>query len=150
MSVFHIPVQLRWSDFDPNFHVRHSVYYEWGAMCRMEFLSSIGITSLLMAKKQTGVVLFREECSIKKEIRYTDSLLINLSLLKSRKDFSRWIIRHEILKDRETLCAVLTVEGAWLHTVERKLTIPPPEIQEPLSQAFQNTEVEWEENFKNE
>ena len=24
------PVEIRWSDLDPNFHLRHSVYYDYG------------------------------------------------------------------------------------------------------------------------
>jgi acyl-CoA thioesterase FadM len=42
MDTFLLPIQLRWADIDANFHVRHSVYYDWGAMCRMEFLRADG------------------------------------------------------------------------------------------------------------
>lgn len=38
MEKFIQEIQLRWSDLDPNFHLRHSVYYDWGAFCRIEFL----------------------------------------------------------------------------------------------------------------
>ena len=38
MEEFSLDIQLRWSDLDPNDHIRHSVYYDWGAMCRMEYL----------------------------------------------------------------------------------------------------------------
>ena len=38
MKDFIKEIQVRWSDLDPNFHLRHSVYYDWGAYCRIEFL----------------------------------------------------------------------------------------------------------------
>ena len=31
------PIQIRWADLDPNFHLRHSVYYDYGAYCRIGF-----------------------------------------------------------------------------------------------------------------
>ena len=43
MKEFKNSIQLRWSDLDPNFHVRHSVYYDWGAFCRIEFLNKFEI-----------------------------------------------------------------------------------------------------------
>ena len=42
MSEFNRMIQLRWSDLDPNFHIRHSVYYDWGAFVRVEFLNEHG------------------------------------------------------------------------------------------------------------
>jgi acyl-CoA thioester hydrolase len=30
-------LSFRWSDLDPNFHVRHSAYYDFGAQHRIEF-----------------------------------------------------------------------------------------------------------------
>jgi hypothetical protein len=38
-------VEVRWSDLDPNFHLRHSVYYDWGAYARLSFMQDKGITA---------------------------------------------------------------------------------------------------------
>ena len=67
---------------------------------------------------------------------------INLKLIKGRRDYSRWTIAHEIKKSDDTLCAVVTIDGAWLNVVERKLFIPPAEViavfsQMPLGEDFQ-------------
>jgi acyl-CoA thioester hydrolase len=43
-----IPVQVRWADIDANFHVRHSVYYDWGATVRMHYLEQCGLTTQVM------------------------------------------------------------------------------------------------------
>ncbi|HEU0064620.1 MAG TPA: acyl-CoA thioesterase, partial [Flavisolibacter sp.] len=79
MEVFKMNVQLRWSDLDPNYHVRHSAYYDWGALCRIQFLNDYGLSSDVMAKLQFGPILFREECIFRKEIKLGDDVSINLS-----------------------------------------------------------------------
>jgi acyl-CoA thioester hydrolase len=144
MDEFSCLVQLRWSDLDPNFHIRHSVYYDWGAFCRIEFLNKFGLTSTVMQQLQFGPILFREECIFRKEIRSGDDIRINLTLVRSRKDYSRWSIRHQISKADGTLCAVLNVDGAWIDMVKRKLASPPEKIHEVFSQMPVTEEFEWQ------
>ncbi len=145
METFVIPVQIRWSDLDPNFHLRHSVYYDWGALCRIDYLNSKGLTQAVMQQLHFGPIIFREEAVFRKEIKYGDSITVNLKLMKSRRDYSRWTIVHEIKKNEDTLCAVLTIDGAWLQVVERKLFMPPSEVtnvfqQMPVDENFQWTD----------
>lgn len=142
MEKFSRDVQVRWSDLDPNFHVRHSVYYDWGALCRIEYLYSVGLTAEVMQKFHIGPILFREECIFRKEIRLEDKMSINLKLVKAKRDFSRWTIQHEIRKNGDILSAVLTVDIAWLDTVRRKLASLPEEVRVmfgdvPLADDFQ-------------
>src|SRR5687767_6999204 len=112
MEKFKKEVQVRWSDLDPNFHLRHSVYYDWGAFCRIEYLNDNGLTAEIMQSLNFGPILFREECIFKREIRSGDEIVIDLSVLWCKKDFSRWSFRHQVVKNGDTLCAILTVEGA--------------------------------------
>ena len=126
-------IQVRWSDLDPNAHLRHSVYYDWGALCRIEFLYQHDLTATLMQQLHFGPILFREECVFKKEIRLGDKVKIGLRLLKARKDYSRWSIQHDIIRDNDILSAILTVDGAWLDTVKRKLAIPPQQVLDVFS-----------------
>jgi acyl-CoA thioester hydrolase len=143
MEVFKMNIQLRWSDLDPNFHVRHSAYYDWGALCRIQFLNDYGLSSDVMAKLQFGPILFREECIFRREIKLGDDININLRLLKSRKDFSRWSIQHEILKG-DQLAAKLSVDGAWINMVLRKLATPPPEVAEVFNLMPKAEGFEWQ------
>jgi len=143
MNDFHRNVQLRWSDLDPNFHVRHSVYYDWGAFCRIEFLNAYGLSYKVMQELGFGPILFREECVFRKEVRSGDDIRINLSLIRSRRDFSRWSIQHQITKADGTLCAVLTVDGAWMDVVKRKLASPPEKVHEVFAQMPQGANFEW-------
>ena len=67
-------IQLRWSDLDPNFHLRHSVYYDWGVVCRVEFLDKYDLNAATMQRLHIGPILFREECVFRKEIRSGDKI----------------------------------------------------------------------------
>lgn len=140
---YRMPVQVRWSDLDPNFHLRHSVYYDWGAMCRIEFLNSVGLTWKRMAELQTGPIIFREECIFRREIRLNDPVTIGMRLLKAKRDFSRFTIEHEIKKNPETVSAILTVDIAWISAVTRKLTILPQEDIVMLSSTPYTKNFEW-------
>lgn len=143
MENYSMPLQVRWSDLDPNFHLRHSVYYDWAAMCRIAFLNEKGLTPGIMQKLNFGPIILREECVFRKEIKYGDVININLTLLKNRSDYSRWTFRHKILKNDKILCAVLTIDGAWMNMIGRKLFIPTAEIisvfeQLPRDKEYQN------------
>ena len=129
MGTFTRNIQIRWSDLDPNFHLCHSVYYDWGAFCRVEYLYSIGLTAEKLKEMSLGPILFREECVFKKEIRYEDNVTINMVALNAKKDFSRWSVRHEIKKNGGVLAALITVDIAWMNTIRRKLAKLPPEVQ---------------------
>ena len=118
---FRIPIQIRWSDLDPNMHLRHSVYYDWGALSRVTFFANQGLTIAVMNQQLIGPVLFREECVFKKEIHFGDQLTIDLQLIKARKDFSRWTIVHTIYKHPDLVAASITIDGAWIDLAKRKL-----------------------------
>lgn len=143
MQPFSMDVQVRWSDLDPNFHLRHSVYYDWGALCRVAFLNRHNLDGRMMTELQIGPILFREECIFRKEIRSTDAVSINLQLLKARPDFSRWSIQHHIVKNGDVLSAVLTVDGAWMNTSLRKLATPPEMVKSTFETMPRSDSFEW-------
>jgi acyl-CoA thioester hydrolase len=143
MESFISEVQVRWSDLDPNVHLRHSVYYDFAASSRIAFLEKFGLTTGTMQRLQIGPILFREECLFKKEIRLNDSVTLDLVLVKARRDFSRWSIRHNIFRNSDTLSAIITVDGAWLDTSLRKLAVPPQEVKDVFSMMPAAPEMEW-------
>lgn len=143
MTEFSRTIQLRWSDLDPNFHVRHSIYYDWGAFVRVEFLNEYGLTAQVMQELKFGPILFREECVFRREIRSGDEIKMNLQLIRSKKDFSRWSIQHQITRTDETLCAVLTVDGAWIDIERRKLSSPPEKVHEVFAAMPKAETFEW-------
>ena len=143
MEKFLLPIQLRWADIDANFHVRHSVYYDWGAMCRMEFLRAMGLTESVFHQLQIGPILFRDESRFKRELQMGDTVAIDLHLLAARRDFSRWTIRHQLFKNNDTLAAILTVEGAFLNTQLRKLAVPPSLAGDTFNSMPRAEEFTW-------
>jgi acyl-CoA thioester hydrolase len=143
MSEFSRIIQLRWSDLDPNFHIRHSVYYDWGAFVRVEFLNEHGLTAHVMQELKFGPILFREECVFRREIRSGDEIKMNLQLARSKKDFSRWSIQHQITKADGTVCSVLTVDGAWMDVVRRKLSSPPEKVSGVFERMPKGEQFEW-------
>lgn len=117
--------EIRWSDIDPNFHVLHSRYYDYGAFCRLSFMTEQGITPQFMSENNIGLILFREECVFKKEIKFGDSLIINIKLEKCNTDVSRWSLMNELWINGDTLAAVIRADGAWMDTRLRKIATPP-------------------------
>lgn len=129
MESFEKKIEIRWSDLDPNYHLRHSAYYDYGAYSRICFLNEHGLTPEIMQQHNIGPVLFREECLFKKEIKFADTIMVNVKLDKSTPDFARWTMVHELWKNENVLAAIITVDGAWLDTKLRKLAKLPDSLK---------------------
>lgn len=141
MSTYIRELSVRWSDLDPNFHLRHSAYYDFGAQQRIEILTAYGVSPQVMNEQHFGPVLFREECVFKKEIRFGDIVYLSTQISNMRSDASRWTFRHVFLGDDQlTALAIITAEGAWMNTLLRKLSSPVPEIVVTAMKAFPKTE----------
>ena len=143
MNEFVKSMEVRWSDLDPNFHVRHSIYYDWGAYSRICIFQEQGLTPSFLTEHNLGPILFREEAIFRKEIRFGDQLTIDLQLMKLKEDYSRWSIRHTLFKNGDTIAAIITVDGAWINTLIRKLSVPPPEAVLVFNAMPKSTDFEW-------
>ena len=135
-------IQVRWADIDANRHLRHSVYYDYGASMRMNVLSEAGLTTKKLEELGIGPILFREEAIFRREILFEDAITINVGLVKTTADFGRWSLRHEFTKGDGTLAAILNVDGAWIDLAKRKLATPDDFIRGvfdhfPKSEDFQ-------------
>ncbi|HVV05858.1 MAG TPA: acyl-CoA thioesterase [Puia sp.] len=136
MTLFSKIISIRWSDIDPNFHMRHSAYYDFGAQQRIEIIESLGLTLQLMQQQNFGPILFREECVFKKEIRLSDTITLHCRLARRNADVSRWTIQHEFTAVDNKSCAIITVDGAWIDTRGRKLLSPIPKIITDIFDSF--------------
>ena len=139
MDKYSKKIEVRWADLDPNFHVLHSRYYDFGAYCRMSFLTDNGMSAAMMIEHNLGPVIFREECVFKKEIKFGDEVEVFLKLKKCNADASRWSMVSELWINGNTLAAVINIDGAWIDTKLRKLAIPP-EICKTGMNAIPKTE----------
>ena len=140
MSTFTKELSLRWSDLDPNFHVRHSVYYDFGAQHRLEILEQHGLTMKVMQENHLGPILFKEECIFRKELRMNQRIYITTKIAKLNEDASRWTIVHELTNDKNELCSLISVDGAWMDTKMRKLANPTPKIILDVMNVLPKTE----------
>lgn len=140
MGIFTKEISIRWSDLDPNFHMRHSAYYDFGAQHRVEVLEQEGLTMRAMQENHIGPILFREECIFRKEIRLGNKIIISTKIGKMKPDASRWTIVHELKNEKDELCAVISVDGVWMDTKLRKLATPTPEIVQDVMNGFPKTE----------
>ena len=142
MDKFYLPIQVRWSDIDQNRHLRHSAYYDYGATVRIACFSQHGLTNLKFEELRIGPILFREEAVFKREIKFEDSITVDLFVTKATHDFSRWSVRHHFIKADGTLAAIINLDGAWMDILARKLAVPDAFIQQvfddfPKSDDFQ-------------
>ncbi len=128
MSTFIKEIHICWADLDPNFHVRHSAYYDFGAQHRVEILEQLGMSMRIMQEQHFGPILFREECVFRREMRMNQKVFISTKVDKIKEDASRWTLIHEFKNDKDELLANITVDGAWMDTKLRKIANPTPQI----------------------
>lgn len=86
-----------------------------------------------MMEHHVGPILFHEQCFYKKELKFGDQVEVNLRLTKMSADSRKWSMEHEIWKNGNVLAATITIDAAWMDTEKRKLTVPPPIINEIFS-----------------
>jgi len=132
--------EFRWSDVDANQHVMHSKYYEAAAHCRMSFLKEKGITMALLKEASVGPILFREECSFRREIHGGEIISVSFQITKAKKDGSRFSTIHEFKKSDGTIAATLHADLAWIDTEKRKLTTPPSIVMDMMEDAPKHTD----------
>ncbi len=134
--IFKKDITVRWSDIDHNQHVRHSAYYDYGAVVRIAFFESIGYTMNRLSELNLGPILFKEGCSFFGEIKLNEVITIDMKRGDISEDGSKWSFYHDIHTSDGKLAAQITVQGAWMDTEKRRITNPP----EDLNEAFLNLE----------
>jgi acyl-CoA thioester hydrolase len=138
MESFQQTITVRWADLDPNAHVRHSVYYDYGGLARVAYLQKQGVGIGWLARNGIGPVLFREEAKFYRELKFGDQLVVDVKLSGVSADHRKWSLRHRILRGDE-LCATIDMDGAWLDLHTRRIAPPPRELVEKF-EALERTE----------
>ncbi len=105
-------------------------------------MQSQGLTMEKLEELMIGPILFREEAIFKREIHFGDTITIDVEVVKARKDYARWSLRHHLTKADGTLAAIINIDGAWMDLVKRRLAIPDPFIAKvfdafPKAEAFE-------------
>ena len=139
---FKVDFTTRWADFDANIHMRHTAYNDYCAEARMRYFNKFGITIQDFAKEKVGPILFEENTKFLKEIHMGEDISVNLKVLGLSEKGERWKIQHEVFNAKGKTSAIITVYGAWLDLVQRKLTAPPIKFQEAFSGAERTEDFE--------
>jgi len=136
------PIQIRWADIDANRHLRHSVYYDYGAAMRMQVLGERGLTIKKLEEFMIGPVLFREEAIFKREIVYEDQITLTMELVKTTEDFGRWSLRHHFMKG-EMVAAILNIDGAWIDLNKRRLAAANDFVKQIFAEFPKAPDFQW-------
>lgn len=123
---------VRWADADPNLHVRHSSYYDYGAHARIMLFDHLGYGLDEFNELRLGPILFSESCQFIRELHPNRPITVNTLRGDIRADGARWTLYHEIFNHNEEKAAHIKITGAWIDLDKRKLTIPPPDMAEGL------------------
>jgi acyl-CoA thioester hydrolase len=121
--------EIRWADLDPNAHMRHSAYADYGAQARVGFLSEHGFGLGEFMKSRLGPVLFREDLKYLREIRPNEVIRVTCEATGMSPNRKHWRIRHRIFRQDGELACVIDCQGAWLDLVARKVIPAPPELE---------------------
>ena len=135
--------EVRWSDMDPNRHLRHSVYLDYAAQTRVALFSDYGLPISEIAKIGLGPILFREEIKYLREVNGMEKITVFCELNWMYEDGSRWSFFHRMVKNGGTPVAELTVDGAWLDLDARKLGNPSEEMIEVMKQYPRTEDFKW-------
>ncbi len=140
---YQIEFNTKWSDFDPNHHMRHTAYNDYAAEVRIRYFSYAGFPVDEIAKDGIGPILFTEYTSFRKEIHTGEKIIVNAKLLGLSEDKGKWKIRHEILNEAGKLAATIEVYGAWIDLHKRKLALLPEKYDTLLDRMEKTEDFEW-------
>ena len=135
---YQVEFATKWSDFDPNRHMRHTAYNDYAAEVRIRYFAHAGFPIDMIAKDNIGPILFTEHTSFRKEIHSGENITANAKLLGLSEDMRKWKIRHEIFNQAGLLSASIEVFGAWIDLQKRKL-IPLPYKYQSLFEQMERT-----------
>ncbi|MFD2568851.1 acyl-CoA thioesterase [Pseudotenacibaculum haliotis] len=136
---YKVEFNTKWSDFDPNRHMRHTAYNDYAAEVRIRYFSHAGFPVDAIAKDNIGPILFTEYTSFRKEIKSGGKIAVNIKLQGLSKDKGRWKLRHEVINEAGKVAAIIEVYGAWIDLEKRKLAVLP-EKYDPLFDHLEQTE----------
>jgi acyl-CoA thioester hydrolase len=139
---YQITFPTKWSDFDPNRHMRHTAYNEYAAEVRVRYFAEQNFSIEEFTKHNIGPVLFTEETSFRKEVHLGENITVNMKLSGLSENNERWKLTHEVFNEAGKLSAVIKVYGAWLDLTKRKLTAPPKEAKNLFLNADKTEDFE--------
>lgn len=135
--------EVRWADIDANRHMRHTAYNDYAAHLRVKVLESVDLSMKRLEEFRMGPILFREETIFHREVGMEGKFTMTASLLKARKDGSRWSFVHEMFRADGIKAATIIVDGAFIDLDKRKLAVPPAQASDAFLAMPRAKNFEW-------
>ena len=127
---------VKWSDVDPNKHLRGAVYMDYADHARISFLLENGITNQFLNTLGFGPVLFSSNIEYFKEVYLNDKITVDCFVLNFSDDYKKFSILHRLKNQNQDEVAKITVHGAWMNLKSRKIEVPPQELVEKLERLI--------------
>lgn len=124
--------EVIWADLDPNAHMRHTAFMDYGAQLRLAFLAERGMTMDELNRLGVGPILFREETDYLGEVRAGDRIRVTVELTGISDNRKHWGIRHRIFRGDGEPAAVINCRGAWMDLSKRRVCPAPDALYEAL------------------
>ena len=134
-SMYSKSYEIRWADLDPNGHLHLTAYAAYALDARVGWLRDNGFSPTRFAQERFGPVVFSETNRYLKEVRLGEAITVTVQLAGLSPDAARWRIQHDVYRPDGEKAAMLVVEGSWLSMETRKLTLPPPDLQELMPRS---------------
>lgn len=141
-EVYSKTYEVRWADLDPNGHMRHSAYADYGAQTRVSFLEDHGFGIAEFQKHRLGPVLFREDTKFMREIRPNERIRVTVEATGLSPNKKHFKLRHKIYRQDGELASVIDCQGAWFDLVQRKVIPAPPGLQAAMDKMARAQDYE--------
>lgn len=129
-EVFSAPFVVRWSDLDSNGHMANTAFMEYTIQTRFLCFQAYGFSPQSLHDSGIGPAVFRDEANYFKELRILDPFSVTFWVSQLSDDGVRFTLQHDILRADGQRAAHITTMGAWFDLRLRKLTTPPPALNE--------------------
>ncbi|MBJ2174871.1 thioesterase family protein [Aureibaculum sp. A20] len=140
--IFKYTFKTRWSDFDPNRHLRHTAYNDYAAESRVRYLNEHNFGMDRFQKENIGPILFKEETTFYREVNLGEDITIELFLEGLSENGERFKFLHKIYREDGVLAAEIIVLGAWLDLTKRKLIQPPADMVKTFKELTKSENFE--------
>jgi acyl-CoA thioester hydrolase len=128
MTPFTMSFPVRWADLDPNRHLRHSAFNDYGTHIRFSYLEQQGFGMEEYHRLDFSPVILREEVRFLREVRQGDTITLDMRLVAASPKLTRFRLAHDVTRSDGVLAAVVEVDVGWMDLTKRKLIAPPDEL----------------------
>jgi acyl-CoA thioester hydrolase len=138
MTHFQSQFAVRWSDLDPNYHVRHTQFSSYASETRIAFFVNSGLMPTYLQEHNVGPILFHEEIFYYNEVSLGDTVTVNCLVTSISENASKVKICNEIFSSSGKKSAVINSTTMWLDLTQRKIVKPPAKVVEVFNQLLSN------------